>query len=97
MSTILGDKDSMYVADRKVAHKELCKTWLVCHLLIHCPALTRNKKNGCSKNVFDITITLSENGKSVTIPYNSFDFDDGEKYYTYNIMETLQPHFFLED
>ena len=32
------------------------------------------------RNYFDITITLTENGNSITMPmYNSFDFDDEGK------------------
>ena len=43
--TILGDKDSMYVADRKVAHQELWKNMILpCHLLIHCQALIRKQR-----------------------------------------------------
>ena len=36
--------------------------------------------DGSVRMYFDITITSTENGKSVTIPmYNSFDFDDEGK------------------
>ena len=81
--TILGDNDSMYVADRKVAHQELWKKYdFSMSLLDPLPGVnTETKKmDGSVRNYFDITITLTENGNSVTIPmYNSFDFDDEGK------------------
>ena len=81
--TILGDNDSMYVADRKVAHQELWKKYdFSMSLLDPLPGVnTETKKmDGSVRMYFDITITLTEKGKSVTIPmYNSFDFDDEGK------------------
>ena len=81
--TILGDKDSMYVADRKVAHKELWQKYdFSMSPLDPLPGvnLETKKMDGSVRMYFDITIKLSENGKSVTIPmYNSFDFDDEGK------------------
>ena len=81
--TILGDNDSMYVADRKVAHQELWKKYdFSMSPLDPLPGVNMETKkmDGSVRMYFDITITLSENGKSVTIPmYNSFDFDDEGK------------------
>ena len=81
--TILGDKDSMFVADRKVAHQELWKKYdFSMSPLDPLPGVNMETKkmDGSVRMYFDITITLSENGKSVTIPmYNSFDFDDEGK------------------
>ena len=81
--TILGDNDSMYVADRKVAHQELWKKYdFSMSPLDPLPGvnLETKKMDGSVRMYFDITITLTENGKSVTIPmYNSFDFDDEGK------------------
>ena len=81
--TILGDKDSMFVADRKVAHKELWKKYdFEMSSLDPLPGVNpeTKKMDGSVRMYFDITITSSENGKSVTIPmYNSFDFDDDGK------------------
>ena len=81
--TILGDKDSLFVADRKVAHKELWQKYdFSMSPLDPLPGvnLETKKMDGSVRMYFDITITLSENGNSVTIPmYNSFDFDDEGK------------------
>jgi len=81
--TILGDNDSMYVADRKVAHQELWKKYdFSMSPLDPLPGVNpeTKKMDGSVRMYFDITITLTENGKSVTIPmYNSFDFDDEGK------------------
>ena len=81
--TILGDKDSMFVADRKIAHKELWKKYdFEMSPLNPLPGVNpeTKKMDGSVRMYFDITITSSENGKSVTIPmYNSFDFDDDGK------------------
>ena len=81
--TILGDKDSMFVADRKVAHQELWQKYdFSMSPLDPLPGVNMETKkmDGSVRMYFDITITLSENGKSVTIPmYNSFDFDDEGK------------------
>ena len=81
--TILGDKDSLFVADRKVAHQELWQKYdFSMSPLDPLPGvnLETKKMDGSVRMYFDITITLSENGNSVTIPmYNSFDFDDQGK------------------
>ena len=81
--TMLGDNDSMYVADRKTAHQELWKKYdFSMSPLDPLPGvnLETKKMDGSVRMYFDITITLSETGKSVTIPmYNSFDFDDEGK------------------
>ena len=81
--TILGDKDSLYVADRKVAHQELWQKYdFHMSTLDPLPGVNQETKkmDGSVRMYFDITITLSENGKSVTIPmYNSFDFDEEGK------------------
>jgi len=81
--TILGDKDSMYVADRKIAHQELWQKYdFSMSPLNPLPGVNpeTKKMDGSVRNYFDITITLTENGNSVTIPmYNSFDFDDEGK------------------
>ena len=81
--TILGDKDSLYVDDRKVAHQELWQKYdFSMSPLDPLPGVNVETKemDGSVRMYFDITITLSENGSSVTIPmYNSFDFDDEGK------------------
>ena len=81
--TLIGDNDSMYVADRKVAHQELWQKYdFRMSTLDPLPgvSLETKKMDGSVRMYFDITITLSENGKSVTIPmYNSFDFDEEGK------------------
>ena len=81
--TILGDKDSLFVADRKVAHQELWQKYdFSMSPLDPLPGvnLETKKMDGSVRMYFDITITLSETGKSVTIPmYNSFDFDNEGK------------------
>tara|TARA_B100000900_G_scaffold416107_1_gene449150 strand:- start:1955 stop:2458 length:504 start_codon:yes stop_codon:yes gene_type:complete len=81
--TILGDRDSMFVADRKVAHQELWQKYdFSMSPLDPLPGVNMETKkmDGSVRMYFDITITLSESGKSVTIPmYNSFDFDDKGK------------------
>ena len=81
--TILGEKDSMYVADRKVAHQELWQKYDFSMTPLNpLPGVNSETKkiDGSVRNYFDITITLTENGKSITIPmYNSFDFDDDGK------------------
>ena len=81
--TMLGDKDSMFVADRKIAHQELWKKYdFSMSPLDPLPGVNpeTKKMDGSVRMYFDITITLTENGKSVTMPmYNSFDFDDEGK------------------
>jgi hypothetical protein len=81
--TILGDKDSMYVADRKVAHQELWQKYdFSMSPLDPLPGVNpeTKKMDGSVRMYFDITITLTENGNSITMPmYNSFDFDDEGK------------------
>jgi len=81
--TILGDKDSMNVADRKVAHQELWQKYdFSMSTLDPLPGVNpeTKKMDGSVRMYFDITITLTENGNTVTIPmYNSFDFDDNGK------------------
>ena len=81
--TLLGDKDSMYVADRKLAHQELWQKYdFSMQPLNPLPGVDpeTKKMDGSVRNYFDITITLTENGSSVTIPmYNSFDFEDEGK------------------
>jgi len=81
--TMLGDKDSMFVADRKIAHQELWKKYdFSMSPLDPLPGVNpeTKKMDGSVRMYFDITITLTENGKSVTMPmYNSFDFDDKGK------------------
>ena len=81
--TVLGDKDSMNVADRMAAHQELWRKYdFSMSTLDPLPGvnLETKKMDGSVRMYFDITITLSENGNSVTIPmYNSFDFDEEGK------------------
>ena len=81
--TLLGDKDSMYVADRKIAHQELWKKYDFSMTPLNpLPGVNpeTKKMDGSVRNYFDITITLTENGNSITMPmYNSFDFDDEGK------------------
>ena len=81
--TILGDKDSMYVADRKIAHQELWQKYdFSMSPLNPLPGVdpATKKMDGSVRMYFDITITLTESGKSITIPmYNSFDFDNEGK------------------
>ena len=81
--TILGDKDSLYVADRKIAHQKLWQKYdFSMPTLNPLPGVNveTKKMDGSVRTYFDITITLTENGNSVTIPmYNSFDFDDEGK------------------
>ena len=72
--TMLGDNDSMYVADRKTAHQELWKKYdFSMSPLDPLPGVNpeTKKMDGSVRMYFDITITLTENGNSVTIPmYN---------------------------
>ena len=81
--TMLGDNDSMYVADRKTAHKELWQKYdFSMSPLNPLPGVNpeTKKMDGSVRMYFDITITLTENGNSITMPmYNSFDFDDQGK------------------
>ena len=81
--TMLGDKDSMYVADRMIAHQELWQKYdFSMSPLNPLPGVNSETKkmDGSVRMYFDITITLTENGNSVTMPmYNSFDFDDEGK------------------
>tara|TARA_B100001758_G_scaffold226267_1_gene218844 strand:+ start:164 stop:694 length:531 start_codon:yes stop_codon:yes gene_type:complete len=81
--TILGDKDSMYVADRKIAHQVLWQKYdFSMSPLDPLPGVNSKTKemDGSVRMYFDITITSTENGKTVTIPmYNSFDFDEEGK------------------
>ena len=81
--TMLGDKDSMFVADRKIAHQELWKKYdFSMSPLDPLPGVNpeTKKMDGSVRMYFDITITLTENGNFVTMPmYNSFDFDDEGK------------------
>ena len=81
--TMLGDKDSMYVADRMIAHQELWQKYdFSMSPLNPLPGVNpeTKKMDGSVRMYFDITITLTENGNSVTMPmYNSFDFDDEGK------------------
>ena len=81
--TILGDNDSMYVADRKIAHQELWKKYDFSMTPLNpLPGVNpeTKKMDGSVRSYFDVTITLTENGNSITIPmYNSFDFDDEGK------------------
>ena len=81
--TMLGDNDSMYVADRKTAHQELWQKYdFSMSPLNPLPGVNpeTKKMDGSVRMYFDITITLTENGNSITIPmYNSFDFDDEGK------------------
>ena len=79
---MLGDKDSMYVADRMIAHQELWQKYdFSMSPLNPLPGVNSETKkmDGSVRMYFDITITLTENGNAVTIPmYNSFDFDDDQ-------------------
>ena len=81
--TMLGDKDSMYVADRMIAHQELWQKYdFSMSPLNPLPGVNpeTKKMDSSVRMYFDITITLTENGNSVTMPmYNSFDFDDEGK------------------
>ena len=81
--TILGEKDSMYVADRKIAHQDLWQKYDFSMTPLNpLPGVNLETKqmDGSVRCYFDITITLTENGNSITIPmYNSFDFDDDGK------------------
>ena len=81
--TMLGDKDSMYVADRMIAHQELWQKYdFSMSPLNPLPGVNSETKkmDGSVRMYFDITITLTENGNSITMPmYNSFDFDDEGK------------------
>ena len=81
--TILGDKDSMYVADRKIAHQELWQKYDFSMTLLNpLPGVNpeTKKMDGSVRMYFNLTITLTENENSITIPmYESFDFDDEGK------------------
>ena len=81
--TILGDKDSMNVGDRKGDHQYLLQKYdFSMSKLDALPVVNpeTKKMDGSVRMYFDITITLTENGNTVTIPmYNSFDFDDNGK------------------
>ena len=82
--TTLGSKDSMNVADRKIAHQEMWQKYdfSMSQPLNQLPGVNAETKkmDGSVRMYFDITITLTENGNSITMPmYNSFDFDDEGK------------------
>ena len=82
--TTLGAKDSMNVADRKAAHQEM---WLKYDFSISQPLNLlpgvnpeTKKMDGSVRMYFNLTITLTENKNSITIPmYESYDFDDEGK------------------
>lgn len=78
--TTLGAKDSMNVEERKIAHKEMWKKYdfIIPEPLNLLPGVhpETKKMDGSVRMYFDLTIILTENGKSVTIPmYESYDFD----------------------
>jgi len=82
--TTLGAKDSMNVADRKAAHQEMWQKYdfSMSQPLNLLPGVNpeTKKMDGSVRMYFNLTITLTENENSITIPmYESFDFDDEGK------------------
>ena len=95
--TILADKDSMFVADRKYAHKELWKKYdFEMSPLDPLPVVNpvTKKMDGSVRMYFDITITSSKNLLlyQCTIHLTLMMM---EKYAIFNTTETLQLHSFL--
>ena len=82
--TTLGAKDSMNVADRKAAHQEMWQKYdfSISQPLNLLPGVNpeTKKMDGSVRMYFNLTITLTENKNSITIPmYESYDFDDEGK------------------
>ena len=82
--TTLGAKDSMNVADRKAAHQEMWQKYdfSISQPLNLLPGVNpeTKKMDGSVRMYFNLTITLTENENSITIPmYESYDFDDEGK------------------
>ena len=81
--TILGDKDSLYVDDRKVAHQELWQKYdFSMSPLDPLPGVNVETKemDGSVRFYFDWTVNNTENGNSITLPlYMSIDFDNDGK------------------
>ena len=79
--TTLGAKDSMNVEDHKVAHQEMWQKYdfSTSQPLNLLPGVNSETKemDGSVRLYFNLTITLTENEKSITIPmYESYDFDE---------------------
>ena len=82
--TTFGAKDSMNVADRKAAHQEIWQKYdfSISQPLNLLPGVNpeTKKMDGSVRMYFNLTITLTENENSITIPmYESYDFDDEGK------------------
>tara|TARA_B110000263_G_C15150730_1_gene437746 strand:+ start:256 stop:762 length:507 start_codon:yes stop_codon:yes gene_type:complete len=82
--TTLGSKDSMNVADRKAAHQEMWQKYdfSISQPLNLLPGVNpeTKKMDGSVRMYFNLTIILTENENSITIPiYESYDFDDEGK------------------
>jgi len=82
--TTLGAKDSMNVADRKAAHQEMWQKYdfSISQPLNLLPGVNpeTKKMDGSVRMYFNLTIILTENENSITIPiYESYDFDDEGK------------------
>ena len=82
--TTLGAKDSMNVEDRKVIHQEMWQKYdfSISQPLNLLPGVNPETKevDGSVRMYFNLTITLTENERSITIPmYESYDFDEDGK------------------
>lgn len=82
--TTLGAKDSINVEDRKVAHQEMWQKYdfSTSQPLNLLPGVNPETKemDGSVRTYFNLTVTLTENQKSITIPmYESYDFDENGK------------------
>lgn len=82
--TTLGAKDSMNVEDRKIAHKDMWEKYdfELSDPLNFLPGVSPETKemDGSVRMYFNLTVTLSETQKKITIPmYESYDFDSEGK------------------
>jgi hypothetical protein len=82
--TTLGAKDSMNVEDRKVAHQQMWQKYdfSISQPLNLLPGVNPETKevDGSVRMYFNLTITLTENERSIIIPmYESYDFDEDGK------------------
>ena len=82
--TTLGAKDSMNVKERMIVHQEMWEKYdfEISKPLNLLPGVNAETKemDGSVRMYFNLTITLTENSKSITIPmYESYDFDDSGK------------------
>ena len=92
--TTFGAKDSMNVEDRKVAHQEMWQKYdfSTSQPLNLLPGVNPETKemDGSVRTYLNLTITLTENEKSITIPmYESYDFDEDGKIVFYQFYGDL--------